>query len=165
MHIVDWIVLLGTTLLIIGYGIYKTRNIESVKSYLLGDKDLPWWTIGLSIMATQASAITFLSTPGKAYEDGLGFAQFYFGLPVAMVILCIFVLPVYYKLNVYTAYEYLEERFDLRARTLTSILFLIQRGLAAGITIYAPAIILSNIMEWDLNLTIILTGALSLIHI
>ena len=164
MHIIDWIVLLGTSLLIVGYGIYKTRNIGNVKSYLLGDKDLPWWTIGLSIMATQASAITFLSTPGKAYEDGLGFAQFYFGLPVAMVILCIFVLPVYYRLNVYTAYEYLEQRFDIRVRTLTSILFLVQRGLAAGITIYAPAIILSNIMQWDLNLTILVTGAVVIFY-
>ena len=164
MHIVDWLVLLGTMLIIIGYGIYKTRKVNNVKSYLLGDKDLPWWTIGLSIMATQASAITFLSTPGKAYEDGLGFAQFYFGLPVAMVILCIFILPVYYKLNVYTAYEYLEERFDNRARMLTAFLFLIQRGLAAGITIFAPAIILSNIMKWDLNLTIILTGAVVILY-
>ena len=164
MHIIDWIVLIGTTLVIIGYGVYKTRNVGSVKSYLMGDKDLPWWTIGLSIMATQASAITFLSTPGKAYEDGLGFAQFYFGLPVAMVILCIFVLPVFYKLNVYTAYEYLEQRFDLRARTLTSILFLVQRGLAAGITIYAPAIILSNILNWDLNLTILITGAVVIFY-
>jgi len=164
MHIIDWIVLLGTSLFIVGYGIYKTRNIGNIKSYLLGDKDLPWWTIGLSIMATQASAITFLSTPGKAYEDGLGFAQFYFGLPVAMVILCIFVLPVYYRLNVYTAYEYLEQRFDIRVRTLTSILFLVQRGLAAGITIYAPAIILSNIMQWDLNLTILVTGAVVIFY-
>lgn len=164
MHIVDWLVLASTMVIIIGYGIYKTRKIDNVKSYLLGDKDLPWWTIGLSIMATQASAITFLSTPGKAYEDGLGFAQFYFGLPVAMVILCIFVLPVYYKLNVYTAYEYLEERFDNRARMLTAFLFLIQRGLAAGITIFAPAIILSNIMKWDLNLTIVLTGAVVILY-
>jgi SSS family transporter len=164
MHVIDWIVLLGTCLFIVGYGIYKTRDIGNVKSYLLGDKDLPWWTIGLSIMATQASAITFLSTPGKAYEDGLGFAQFYFGLPVAMVILCIFVLPVYYRLNVYTAYEYLEQRFDIRVRTLTSILFLVQRGLAAGITIYAPAIILSNIMQWDLNLTILVTGAVVIFY-
>ncbi len=164
MHIIDWIVLSATMVAIIGYGIYKTRKVDNVKSYLMGDKDLPWWTIGLSIMATQASAITFLSTPGKAYEDGLGFAQFYFGLPVAMVILCIFILPVYYKLNVYTAYEYLEERFDNRARMLTAFLFLIQRGLAAGITIFAPAIILSNIMTWDLNLTIILTGAVVILY-
>ncbi len=158
MRPLDWLVMLGTLAAIVIYGVYKTRNINSTKSYLLGDRDLPWWTIGLSIMATQASAITFLSTPGKAYEDGLGFAQFYFGLPVAMVILCVFILPIYYKLNVYTAYEYLEGRFDVKTRTLTSMLFLIQRGLAAGITIYAPAIILSNILNWDLNLTIFCTG-------
>lgn len=150
--------MLGTLSAIVAYGVWKTRNINSVKSYLLGDKDLKWWTIGLSIMATQASAITFLSTPGQAYEDGMGFAQFYFGLPVAMVILSIFVLPMYYKLNVYTAYEYLEGRFDLRTRTLTAILFLIQRGLAAGLTIYAPAIILSTILNWPLTPTILFIG-------
>ncbi len=158
MHLLDWIVMLGTLSTIVAYGVWKTRNINSVKSYLLGDKDLKWWTIGLSIMATQASAITFLSTPGQAYEDGMGFAQFYFGLPVAMVILSIFVLPMYYKLNVYTAYEYLEGRFDLRTRTLTAILFLIQRGLAAGLTIYAPAIILSTILNWPLTPTILFIG-------
>ena len=158
MRPLDWLVMLGTLAAIVIYGVYKTRNVNNVKSYLLGDRDLPWWTIGLSIMATQASAITFLSTPGKAYEDGLGFAQFYFGLPVAMVILCVFILPIYYRLNVYTAYEYLEQRFDIKTRTLTSSLFLIQRGLAAGITIYAPAIILSNILNWDLDITILCTG-------
>ena len=136
--------MLATLLGIVFYGVWKTRNVSSVKSYLLGDKDLPWWTIGLSIMATQASAITFLSTPGQAYDDGMRFAQFYFGLPVAMVILAIFVLPLYYRLNVYTAYEFLEGRFDVKTRVLTAFLFLIQRGMAAGITIYAPAIILSN---------------------
>ena len=160
MNIIDWIVMLGTLFGIIGYGIWKTRHIKSVESYLKGDRDLPWWTIGLSIMATQASAITFLSTPGQAYQDGMGFAQFYFGLPLAMVFLSVFVLPIYYRLNVYTAYEYLERRFDVRTRTLTSFLFLIQRGLAAGLTIYAPAIILSKIMGWDLNLTIFFIGAL-----
>ncbi|MEN0047607.1 MAG: sodium:solute symporter [Bacteroidota bacterium] len=158
MSVIDWTIMLGVLAAIVIYGIIKTKNVNNSKSYLLGDKDLPWWTIGLSIMATQASAITFLSTPGQAYESGMGFAQFYFGMPVAMVLLCIFVLPIYYKLNVYTAYEYLEGRFDLKTRTLTSILFLIQRGMAAGITIYAPSIILSNILEWDLNLTIILIG-------
>lgn len=156
--------MLGTLLVIVLYGVWKTRNVDSVKSYLLGDKDLPWWTIGLSVMATQASAITFLSTPGKAYDDGLGFAQFYFGLPVAMVFLCIFVLPIYYRLNIYTAYEYLEGRFDLKTRTLTAILFLVQRGLAAGITIFAPAIILSNILGWDLNLTILFIGLIVIFY-
>jgi Na+/proline symporter len=158
MHILDWIIMLATLLGIVFYGVWKTRNVSSVKSYLLGDKDLPWWTIGLSIMATQASAITFLSTPGQAYDDGMRFAQFYFGLPVAMVILAIFVLPLYYRLNVYTAYEFLEGRFDVKTRVLTAILFLVQRGMAAGITIYAPAIILSNILGWDLNITIICIG-------
>lgn len=160
MQLLDWLVMLGTLLAIVIYGVLKTRNVGSVQSYLRGDRDLHWWTIGLSVMATQASAITFLSTPGQAYSDGMGFAQFYFGLPVAMVILCIFVLPIYYRLNVYTAYEYLEGRFDLRTRTLTAILFLTQRGLAAGITIYAPAIILSSIMNWSLNLTILFIGTI-----
>ena len=158
MHLVDWIVMLGTLLGIVIYGVWKTRNVNNVKSYLLGDRDLPWWTIGLSIMATQASAITFLSTPGQAYESGMGFAQFYFGLPIAMVILCIFVLPIYYKLNVYTAYEYLEGRFGIRARTFTAVMFLISRGAAASITIYAPAIILSTILGWSLNVMILLIG-------
>ena len=164
MHWIDWLIMIGTLLLIVGYGIRQTRKISTTESYLRGDKDLKWWTIGLSVMATQASAITFLSTPGQAYESGMGFAQFYFGMPIAMVLLCIFVLPIYYKLNVYTAYEYLEGRFDLRVRTLTAILFLIQRGLAAGITIYAPAIILSNIFAWNLNLTILLIGGLVIFY-
>lgn len=164
MHLIDWLVMLGTLLTIVAYGVYKTRNVDNMQSYLLGDKDLPWWTIGLSVMATQASAITFLSTPGQAYEDGMRFAQFYFGLPVAMVILCIFVLPLYYRLNVYTAYEYLEGRFDLRTRSLTAILFLIQRGLAAGITIYAPAIILSSILDWSLNWTILFIGVVVIFY-
>ena len=128
MELLDWIIMLGTLFGIVAYGVWKTRKVDSVQSYLLGDRDLPWWTIGLSIMATQASAITFLSTPGQAYESGMGFAQFYFGLPLAMVILAIFFLPIYYRLKVYTAYEYLESRFDLKTRTLTAILFLVQRG-------------------------------------
>lgn len=156
--------MLATLLVIVFYGVWKTRNVSNVKSYLLGDKDLPWWTIGLSIMATQASAITFLSTPGQAYDDGMRFAQFYFGLPLAMVILAIFVLPLYYRLNVYTAYEFLEGRFDVKTRVLTALLFLLQRGMAAGITIYAPAIILSNILGWDLNITILCIGALVIFY-
>lgn len=156
--------MLSTLLGIVAYGVWYTRKVDNVQSYLLGDRDLPWWTIGLSVMATQASAITFLSTPGQAYEDGMRFAQFYFGLPVAMVILCVFVLPIYYKLKVYTAYEYLEGRFDLRTRTLTAILFLIQRGLAAGLTIYAPAIILSTILGWSLEWTVLFIGALVIFY-
>ncbi len=156
--------MLGTLLSIVAYGVWYTRKVDNVQSYLLGDRDLPWWTIGLSVMATQASAITFLSTPGQAYEDGMRFAQFYFGLPVAMVILCVFVLPIYYRLKVYTAYEYLEGRFDLRTRTLTAVLFLIQRGLAAGLTIYAPAIILSTILGWSLRWTVLFIGALVIFY-
>lgn len=164
MHVLDWLVMLGTLLGIVAYGVWKTRNVHSVQSYLLGDRDLPWWTIGLSIMATQASAITFLSTPGQAYEDGMRFVQFYFGMPFAMVFLAIFVLPIYYRLNVYTAYEYLEGRFDVRMRVFTSILFLIQRGLAAGITIYAPAIVLSAILNWSLNITILFMGGIVIFY-
>ena len=156
--------MLGTLIGIVAYGVYKTRKINNVQSYLLGDRDLKWWTIGLSVMATQASAITFLSTPGQAYNDGMGFAQFYFGLPIAMVIICIFFLPIYYKLKVYTAYEYLEGRFDLKTRSLTAILFLVQRGLAAGITIYAPAIILSTILGWSLNITVFSIGIIVIFY-
>ncbi|TXB63376.1 sodium:solute symporter family transporter [Phaeodactylibacter luteus] len=164
METLDWTIMLGTLLGIVAYGVYHTRKVNNVQSYLLGDRDLPWWTIGLSVMATQASAITFLSTPGQAYDDGMRFAQFYFGLPVAMVILCIFVLPIYYRLKVYTAYEYLEGRFDLRTRTLTAVLFLIQRGLAAGLTIYAPAIILSTILGWSLRWTVLFIGVLVIFY-
>jgi len=148
MSLIDWIVLFGTLLLIVAYGVYKTRGSKNIESYLRGDNSMKWWTIGLSIMATQASAITFLSTPGQAFESGMGFIQFYFGLPLAMIILSIWVLPMYYKLKVYTAYEYLESRFDLKTRILGAFLFLVQRGLAAGITIYAPSIILSTILGW-----------------
>ena len=164
MNIIDWIVMLGALLGIAAYGIYRTRHVSSVKSYLLGDRQLPWWTIGLSIMATQASAITFLSTPGQAYEDGMRFIQFYYGLPIAMVILSVFVIPLYYRLNVYTPYEYLEKRFDLKTRTLTAVLFLVQRGLAAGLTIYAPSIVLSSILKWDLNATILFIGIIVIVY-
>ena len=159
MHWIDWTVLFAVLFGIIAYGVWKTRNVNSVKSYLMGDRELTWWTIGLSVMATQASAITFLSTPGQAYDDGMRFVQFYYGLPIAMIILVIFVLPIYYRLNVYTAYEYLEGRFDLKTRTLAAILFLFSRGMSAGFTIAAPSIVLANIMGWDLQTTIILTGA------
>ena len=164
LETLDWLVLCATLLLIVLYGMWKARDVSNVKSYLLGNRDLKWWTIGLSVMATQASAITFLSTPGKAFEDGLGFAQFYFGLPIAMVILCAFVLPIYYRSEVFTAYEYLEGRFDRRTRSLTAFLFLIQRGLAAGITIYAPAIILSTILGWGLYYTIIIIGVIVIFY-
>jgi Na+/proline symporter len=147
----DWVVLSATLLFIVVYGVYKTRKSDTgVQDYIKGGNDTKWWTIGLSVMATQASAITFLSTPGQAFHSGMGFVQFYFGLPIAMVIICMVFIPIYYKLNVYTAYEYLESRFDLKTRSLAAFIFLIQRGLAAGITIYAPAIILSYVLGWDL---------------
>ena len=164
MHIIDWIVCFSILVLIVLYGLWKTRNIKDSASYLKGNRELKWYTIGLSVMATQASAITFLSTPGQAYDDGMRFAQFYFGLPLAMVILSIFVLPIFYKSNVYTAYQFLENRFDVKTRTLTSILFLSQRGMAAGLTIFAPAIILSSILGWNLNVTNILIGVLVIIY-
>ncbi len=151
MHWIDWLILIGTLVGITGYGMYKTRGATDMQTYLLGAKELKWWTIGLSIMATQASAITFLSTTGQGYEAGMGFAQFYIGLPIAMVILSAFFLPIYYRLNVMTAYEYLERRFDLRTRTLAALLFLLQRGMSAGLTIYAPAIVLSVILGWNLG--------------
>ena len=155
----DWIVLSTTLAFIVLFGVYKTRKKDTdVKDYIKGGNDSKWWTIGLSVMATQASAITFLSTPGQAFHDGMGFVQFYFGLPIAMIIICLVFIPIYYKLNVYTAYEYLESRFDLKTRSLAAFLFLIQRGLGAGITIYAPAIILSYVLGWDLRTLNIIIG-------
>ena len=150
--------MLGFLAFVVIYGVIKTRGTKDVDSFIRGGRKTPWWTITLSIMATQASAITFLSTPGQAYVDGMRFVQFYLGLPIAMIILSITAVPLYNKLNVYTAYEYLEKRFDLKNRTLGSILFLSQRGLAAGFTIYAPALILSVILGWQLDLTILLIG-------
>lgn len=164
MSTLDWIIMLGTLFTIVAYGIWKTRNVNNVRSYLRGDDDLKWWTIGLSIMATQASAITFLSTPGQAYDDGMRFVQFYFGMPLAMVILCVVVLPIYYRLKVYTAYEYLENRFDLKTRSLTAILFLIQRGLGAGLTISAPSIVLSIMMGWSFRWTVFLMGIFVILY-
>jgi solute:Na+ symporter, SSS family len=160
----DWVILFSTLLTIVGYGVYKTYGEKDMESYIRGTGSMNWWTIGLSIMATQASAITFLSTPGQAYEDGMRFIQFYFGLPLAMIILSVTFLPIYYRLKVYTAYEFLEERFDLKTRTLAAFLFLIQRGLAAGITIYAPAIILSTLLGWNLTFTNVFIGVLVIIY-
>ena len=160
MELIDWAVLSLTLLFIVFYGIWKNNAHKDIKDYIRGGNQASWLTVGLSVMATQASAITFLSTPGQAFNDGMGFVQFYFGLPFAMVIICIFFLPVYHKLKLYTAYEFLEERFDLKTRTLTASLFLIQRGLAAGITIYAPAIILSVVLGWNLKLLVMVIGVL-----
>ena len=164
MQTLDWIVLISTLLLIVAYGTYQSRGSKNVQDYLKGGNTSKWWTIGLSVMATQASAITFLSTPGQAFNDGMGFVQFYFGLPIAMVVICMVFIPLYHRLKVYTAYEFLESRFDLKTRTLTAILFLIQRGLAAGITIFAPAIILSAVLKWDLLLLNIIIGVLVIIY-
>ena len=161
---VDWIILILTLLAIVIYGTWQTRGSKNVKDYLRGGNSSKWWTIGLSVMATQASAITFLSTPGQAFNDGMGFVQFYFGLPIAMIVICMVFIPLYYRLNVYTAYEFLENRFDLKTRTLAAVLFLIQRGLAAGITIFAPAIILSVVLGWDLLTLNIIIGLLVIIY-
>ncbi|MFD0964008.1 sodium:solute symporter [Pseudofulvibacter geojedonensis] len=163
MQTLDWVILLSTIAFIVGYGSWKTRGRKTVKEFIKGG-DSKWWTIGLSVMATQASAITFLSTPGQAFHSGMGFVQFYFGLPIAMVIICMVFIPIYHKLNVYTAYEYLEQRFDLKTRTLAAVLFLVQRGLAAGITIFAPAIVLSTILGWDLKLLNLIIGTLVIIY-
>ncbi|WP_288956046.1 sodium:solute symporter [uncultured Polaribacter sp.] len=164
LHLVDWIILSVTLIFIVAYGTYVTRKNTNVTDYIKGGNDTKWWTIGLSVMATQASAITFLSTPGQAFHSGMGFVQFYFGLPIAMVIICVVFIPIYHKLKVYTAYEFLEGRFDLKTRSLAAILFLIQRGLAAGITIFAPAIILSAVLGWDLLTLNIIIGFLVIIY-
>ncbi len=164
MQLLDWIILGGTLLFIVLYGTYKTRGNKNVEDYLKGGNEAKWWTIGLSVMATQASAITFLSTPGQAFHDGMGFVQFYFGLPIAMVIICMVFIHLYHRLKVFTAYEFLENRFDLKTRTLAAILFLVQRGLATGITIFAPAIILSAVLGWDLITLNIIIGVLVIIY-
>ncbi|GEC78798.1 sodium:solute symporter [Flavobacterium aquatile] len=164
MQQIDWIILTVTLLFIVVYGVYKTKGSKNVEDYILGNKETNWWTVGLSVMATQASAITFLSTPGQAYHDGMGFVQFYFGLPIAMVVICFTFIPIYNRLKVFTAYEYLEQRFDLKTRSLASILFLFQRGLGTGLTIYAPSIILSTLLGWNLTLLNIIIGILVIIY-
>ena len=164
MSTIDWIVMCGFLLFIVAYGTWKSRGSKNVKEFLLANRATPWYTVALSIMATQASAITFLSTPGQAYVDGMRFVQFYIGLPIAMIVLSITAVPLYHKLKVFTAYEYLETRFDLKNRALGSILFLIQRGLAAGFTIFAPALIISAILGWSINWTILAIGVLVIIY-
>ncbi len=160
----DWIVLFGTLFLIVAYGTWRTRTSRSINDYLRGGNQMSWFTIGVSVMATQASAITFLSAPGLGYESGLRFVQFYFGLPLALILVSAFIIPIYYRLKVYTAYQYLENRFDLNTRLLAAFLFLVQRGLAAGLTIFAPAIILSTLLGWNLNLTNLFVGILVIIY-
>lgn len=164
MQLFDWIVLIVTLLFIVIYGVWKTKGSKNVEDYILGNNETPWYTVGLSVMATQASAITFLSTPGQAYHDGMGFLQFYFGLPIAMVVICLTFIPIYHKYKIFTAYEYLEKRFDLKTRSLAAIIFLIQRGLGTGLTIYAPAIILSSLLGWNLTIMNIMIGVLVIIY-
>ncbi|OGS72689.1 MAG: sodium:solute symporter [Flavobacteria bacterium RIFCSPLOWO2_12_FULL_35_11] len=164
MQWLDWLVLIGTLGFIVIYGAWKTQGSKNVTDYIKGGNEAKGWAIALSVMATQASAITFLSTPGQAFHSGMGFVQFYFGLPIAMVIICLVFIPIYHRLKVFTAYEYLETRFDLKTRTIAAVLFLIQRGLAAGITIFAPAIILSAVLGWDLNTLNIIIGVLVIIY-
>ncbi|QXV66485.1 sodium:solute symporter [Mucilaginibacter sp. 21P] len=164
MSLTDWIVLALTLLGIVSYGIWKSGRSNNIDHYLAGDRSLPWYHVGLSVMATQASAITFLSAPGQAYSDGMRFVQFYFGLPLAMIVLCITFVPIFHHLKVYTAYEFLEKRFDLKTRALTALLFLIQRGLSTAITIYAPAIILSGILHINTTYTTLFIGGLVLFY-
>jgi len=160
MRPLDWLVMFGWLAFIVSYGLYRGRGSSTVNKYLLAGKTMPWYAMGLSIMATQASAITFISTTGQSYTDGMRFVQFYFGLPIAMVILCATAVPIFHRANVYTAYEYLETRFDARTRALVSAIFLIQRGLAAGLSLYAPAVVLSVILGWPDRLTTVIMGAL-----
>jgi Na+/proline symporter len=164
MSAADWGVLALTLLTIIIYGVWKSKGNKNIDGYLLADKQIPWYGVGLSVMATQASAITFLSAPGQAYSDGLRFVQFYFGLPLAMIVLCITFIPIFHRLKVYTAYEFLEKRFDNKTRSLTAFLFLLQRGLSTGITIYAPSIILSAILKIDITYTTLLTGFVVILY-
>ncbi len=164
MSPLDIVVLFGTLLAIAAYGVWKTRGSRDLEGYFRGDHTMKWGTIGLSVMATQASAITFLSTPGLAYEQGMAFVQNYLGLPIALVIVSALFIPIYYRLRVYTAYEYLEARFDLKTRQLGAFLFLIQRGLSAGITIYAPSIIVSTLLGWSLDFTILLVGIVAVVY-
>jgi solute:Na+ symporter, SSS family len=164
MSSIDWIVLLTSIIGIIAYGIYKSRNTKNIEGFLLADREMPWYMVGLSVMATQASAITYLSAPAQGFTSGMGFVQFYFGLPLAMIVICYTFIPIFRKLNVYTAYEYLENRFDLKTRIFTSLLFLFQRGLSTGITIYAPAIILSTLLNVSVVYTTLFTGLLIIVY-
>ena len=164
MSTIDWLVMGVTLLAIVSYGMWKSRGTKNIQGFLLADKKLPWYHVGLSVMATQASAITFLSAPGQAFSDGMRFLQFYFGLPLAMIVLCVTFIPIFQKLNVYTAYEYLEKRFDIKTRMLTAFLFLIQRGISTGITIYAPSIVLSSILGVNITYTTLFIGSIVIMY-
>src|SRR6187431_2286412 len=164
MSQLDWIILAATLIGIIAYGLYKSRTTHNLDGYILANRSLPWGLVLLSIMCTQASAITFVSAPGQAYTDGMRFVQYYFGLPIAMVVICIFFVPIFHKLKVYTAYEFLENRFDGKTRTLTSFLFLLQRGVSTGISVFAPSIILSSLLGWNIYWTNLFMGGLLIIY-
>jgi len=164
MSFIDWTVLVITLTGVIGYGLYKSRTTRNLDGYFLSNRTMPWYLILLGVMGTQASAVTFLSVPGQAYVDGMRFVQFYFGLPLAMIVLCVTFVPIFHKLKVYTAYEYLEKRFDSKTRTLTSFLFLLQRALSTGISIYAPAIILSSLLDWNIYWTNLFMGGLLIVY-
>jgi Na+/proline symporter len=164
MSTIDWVILVLTLSGIILFGVYKSKSTRSLDGYFLSNREMPWWIVLLSIMGTQASAVTFLSAPGQAYTDGMRFVQYYFGLPLAMVVLCVTFLPIFHRLKVYTAYEFLEQRFDVKTRTLTSFLFLLSRGLSTGISVYAPAIILSSLLGWNIYITNIVMGGLLIIY-
>src|ERR1700726_4147406 len=158
MRSLDWVVLVGSLIFIVTYGLFKSRGANTVNRYLLAGRTMPWYAMALSIMATQAGAVTFISTTGQSYVDGMRFVQFYFGLPIAMVIICATAVPIFHRAKVYTAYEYLEKRFDGKTRALASVIFLAQRGVAAGLTIYAPAIVLSVILGWPERITTLMMG-------
>src|SRR5882762_6520056 len=164
MRALDWVVLVGSLIFIVTYGLFKSRGASTVNKYLLAGKTMPWYAMALSIMATQAGAVTFISTTGQSYVDGMRFVQFYFGLPIAMVILSATAVPIFHKAGVYTAYEYLERRFDAKTRALASIVFLIQRGAAVGLGLYAPAIVMSVIFGWPDRLTTLLIGVLCVLY-
>jgi SSS family solute:Na+ symporter len=164
MSKIDWVVLIVTLSAIIIYGVYKSRTTKNLDGYFLSNRDMPWYLVLLSIMGTQASAITFISAPGQAFTDGMRFVQYYFGLPLAMIVICIVFVPVFNKLKVYTAYEFLENRFDLKTRTLTSFLFQISRGLSTGISIYAPSLILSSLLGWNIYYTNIIMGGMLIVY-
>lgn len=164
MSVPDWIVLIVTLSCIIAYGVYKSKTSKNLEGYFLSNRDMPWYLVLLSIMGTQASAITFISAPGQAYTDGMRFVQYYFGLPLAMIVICIVFVPVFNRLKVFTAYEFIEDRFDLKTRTFTSFLFQISRGLSTGISIYAPSLILSSLMGWNIYYTNFIMGGLLIIY-
>ena len=164
MSTLDWLVLVLTLALVVMYGVYKGRTTKDIDGYYRSSRQLPWWMVMLSVVGTQASAVTFLSGPGQAYTDGMRFLQYYFGLPLAMIVLCITFVPIFHKLNIYTAYEFLEKRFDRKTRTFTALLFLLSRALATGISVYAPAIILSSVLGWNIYLTNILMGGIVILY-